>query len=197
LTSLEVHARNHALLCSIGFLILLPLGALVPRYTRTLRYKWFHAHWPIQFLIAGPIIFAGCALGHQTTSMLETGHFQDPHQKIGLSLLILYVVQLSIGVFVHFFKLPELFRGYRPPHSYFHVFLGLTIIILAQYQVHYGLYIEWDIGTGGLHQVPDSAKHAWLALVVVFWALYALGMGFIPRQFKQESEGRLEQKSKA
>lgn len=40
LSPIEVHARNHALLCSIGFLILLPIGALVPRYTRTLPYKW-------------------------------------------------------------------------------------------------------------------------------------------------------------
>lgn len=151
----EIHARKHALLCSIGFLILLPIGALVPRYTRTLRYKWvpyhptnkfwnltfttssrwFHAHWPIQFLIAGPVIFAGCALGHQTTSLLGDLHYNDPHQKIGLSLLILYVLQLSIGAFVHFFKFPSIFNGYRPPHSYFHVFFGLSIIILAQYQV--------------------------------------------------------------
>lgn len=97
--------------------------------------RWFHAHWPIQFLIAGPVIFAGCALGHQTTSLTGDLHYGDPHQKIGLSLLILYVLQLFIGAFVHFFKFPTIFNGYRPPHSYFHVFVGLSIIILAQYQV--------------------------------------------------------------
>jgi hypothetical protein len=40
LNALEVHARNHGLLCCIGFLIILPIGALIPRYTRTLRYKY-------------------------------------------------------------------------------------------------------------------------------------------------------------
>lgn len=97
--------------------------------------RWFHVHWPIQFLIASPIIFAGCALGHQTTTLLESEHFQDTHQKIGLSLLILYVLQLCLGAIVHYFKFPAVFSGRRPPHSYLHVVLGLAIILLAQYQV--------------------------------------------------------------
>lgn len=35
LLPIEVYARNHALLCTIGFLILLPVGTLVARYART------------------------------------------------------------------------------------------------------------------------------------------------------------------
>lgn len=31
----EILARRHAILCSVGFLILLPLGVLLARYTRT------------------------------------------------------------------------------------------------------------------------------------------------------------------
>ena len=98
-------------------------------------WRWFHAHWPIQALIAGPVILAGWCLGHQTSTLLQEGHYQDPHQKIGLTLLILYVLQLTIGAFVHFFKFPTIFRDRRPPHSYFHIIFGLVIIILAQYQV--------------------------------------------------------------
>jgi len=33
-------------------------------------------------------------------------------------------------------------------------------------QMHYGLYTEWTIRTGGLHMVPSAAKHAWIALIV-------------------------------
>ncbi|KAF8813108.1 hypothetical protein BYT27DRAFT_7181683 [Phlegmacium glaucopus] len=190
LNDLEISVRKHALLCTIGFLIILPIGALLPRYTRTLPYKWFYGHWVIQLLIAGPIIFAGWALGHQTSTNLAQGHYQDPHQKMGLALIILYVLQIVIGAFVHFFKFPSIFRGHRAPQNYFHVLFGLSIFILAQYNVHYGLDTEWDLQTGGLHHVPQSAKNAWLALVVLFWVLYALGMAFIPRQFKQESESR-------
>jgi hypothetical protein len=39
LSPLEVMARNHALLCTIGFLILLPVGSLVARYARTFTNK--------------------------------------------------------------------------------------------------------------------------------------------------------------
>jgi len=190
LDPLELRVRSHAILCTTGFLILLPIGALVARYTRTLPYKWFYVHWIIQFLVAGPVIFVGWSLGYKTSTSLQAGHFQDRHQKIGLALIILYVLQLAIGASVHFFKFPTILRGHRAPHNYFHVFFGLAIFGLAQYNVHYGLYTEWDFATGGLHQVPQSAKNAWLALVVLFWVLYALGMTLVPRQFKQESQSQ-------
>ena len=172
LNKYEVKARNHALLCTIGFLILLPLGALVPRYLRTLtqRYvslyyltytfpfilalaRWWYAHWIIQFLLSGPVIFAGWAMGYQTANELFTGpRFSDPHevstmlpihcsgtdrssQKIGLALLIMYLVQLFVGLFIHFVKIPSLFHGHRPPQNYFHAILGLAILALAAYQV--------------------------------------------------------------
>ncbi|KAF8155491.1 hypothetical protein B0H34DRAFT_849806 [Crassisporium funariophilum] len=188
LNDLELRARNHAVLSTVGFLILLPIGVLVARYTRTLPYKWFYAHWSIQFIIAGPVILVGWSLGYKTSTMLEQGHFKDPHQKMGMALLIMYILQLALGAFVHFAKFPSLFRGYRAPHNYLHVVLGLVIFIVAQYQVHYALFTEWTFATGGLHQVPMSAKNAWLALV--FWVLYGLGMALMPRQFKQERQVR-------
>jgi hypothetical protein len=132
-----------------------------------------------------------------TSTELEQGHFIDPHQKIGLALLILYLVQLLVGWIVHFFKFPGLFKGHRAPHNYFHAFLGLVILILAAYQVHYGLYTEWAFATGGLHVVPMSAKRAWLALIIVFWVLYVAAMALLPRQFKQERAFRNRKKEAA
>jgi len=190
LNQFDIRVRNHALLSSIGFLVLLPIGVLVARYTRTLPYKWFYAHWIIQLVISAPVIFVGWSLGYKTSSILENGHFQDPHQKIGLALLVLYVIQLVIGVLVHFFKFSTILRGHRAPHNYLHVIIGLAIFALAQYNVHYGLYTEWPIFIEGFHNIPQSANNAWLALTILFWVLYALGMALIPRQFKQESENR-------
>jgi len=190
LNPLELRLRSHAILCTVGFLILLPIGVLVPRLTRTLPYKWFYVHSFIQFVVALPVIAVGWSLGYKTNLELQTPRFQDPHEKIGLVLLILYLTQLAVGASVHFFKFPTLFRGHRAPHNYLHVLIGFSIIILAQFQVHYGLYTEWNLVTGGVHPIPPSAKHAWLALVVVFWALYIGGMLLIPRQFKQEKENR-------
>ncbi|KAG6853356.1 hypothetical protein C0991_005030 [Blastosporella zonata] len=132
-----------------------------------LPLRWWTAHWIIQLLVSAPIIFAGWAKGHQTAQTLSLGHFVDTHQKTGLALLILYVAQLLLGMFIHFYKFPSIFHGHRPPQNYLHVFLGLVIMILAAFQVHYGLYTEWNIALGGLHKVPQSAKNAWLALIVV------------------------------
>ena len=47
----EKYIIAHAIFCVIGFLGLLPLGALVARYTRTFTPKWYTAHWIIQFAI--------------------------------------------------------------------------------------------------------------------------------------------------
>ncbi|ESK89402.1 hypothetical protein Moror_16177 [Moniliophthora roreri MCA 2997] len=191
---LEIQARNHAILCTTGFLILLPLGVLVARYMRSFTNRWFPVHAVWQLLVAGPVILTGWYYGWKSAEQMGLGHFIDPHQRMGLALLILYVTQLILGAIIHWIKTPNPFggTGTRPPQNYFHGFLGLAIFILAASQVHYGLYIEWDLLSGGLHHVPDSAKNAWLALVIVFWALYFLGLGLLPRQFRKEAERRDE-----
>ncbi|RDB30646.1 hypothetical protein Hypma_005765 [Hypsizygus marmoreus] len=194
LTDLEKKAKIHAILCTTGFLIFLPIGVLVARYTRTFTNKWWTAHAVIQLLISAPVIFAGWTLGHQTADTLGLGHFIDTHQKTGLSLLVLYVVQLLLGLVVHFLKLPW-FRGRRPLQNYVHVLLGLVIFIVAAFQVHYGLYTEWNVALGGLHKVPQSAKNAWLAFIIIFWFLYIAGMAMLPRQVKQEQRAMAERKS--
>jgi len=197
LSPIEIKARNHAIVCTVGFLILLPLGVLLARYARTFTRRWFWGHAVMQFVISGPVIFAGWALGDQLSKELEMQSLHDPHQQIGIALLALYVTQLLIGVFIHYVKMPGLFRGHRPPQNYIHVMLGLAILALAAYQVHYGLNTEWAFATGGGHEVPDSAMHAWLALIIVFWVLYFLGMALLPRQFKSEAEGRREMRMSA
>jgi len=189
LTSIEVMARNHAIVSTVGFLILLPLGVLLARYARTFTRRWFWGHAVMQLVISGPVIFAGWAMGHSLANTLKLESLYDPHQQIGIALLAMYVTQLLLGTVIHFVKLPGLFRGHRPPQNYLHVALGLAILALAAYQVHYGLTIEW-LMTGGLHQVPNSAMHAWMALIIVFWVLYFLGMALLPRQFSRESESR-------
>ncbi|PBK61597.1 uncharacterized protein ARMOST_14839 [Armillaria ostoyae] len=186
LTPIEQQLKTHAILCTTGFLIFLPVGVLVPRYTRTKTNRWFPVHLVIQLCISAPVIFAGWALGHKSAGQLGLPHFTDPHQKAGLALLILYILQLVLGLGIHWVKLRWFAR--RPPQNYVHAVLGLVILALAAYQVHYGLYTEWTFATGGLHVVPDSAKHAWLALVVIFWVLYGIGLAFLRSQFQQEKQ---------
>ena len=99
-------------------------------------HRWLYIHWAIQFLIAGPVIYAGWALGYDLAGDLDYPQFKvDKHQTIGLALLVLYLVQLVLGFVVHFFKFHSIFRGYRAPHNYLHIFIGLAIIALSVYQV--------------------------------------------------------------
>lgn len=42
----------HAVMCAVGFLVLLPMGALVARLARTCVGWWFTAHWVLQFAIS-------------------------------------------------------------------------------------------------------------------------------------------------
>ncbi|KAG5722281.1 hypothetical protein E4T56_gene3890, partial [Termitomyces sp. T112] len=110
--------------------------ALVARYIRTFSTRWWTAHWLLQLVISGPIIHVGWSSGHQTAQMLNMGHFIDTHQPTGIALLILYVAQLLLVIFIHFYKFPSLFSGHRHPQNYFHIFLVVAIFILAAYQVH-------------------------------------------------------------
>ncbi|KAK7029685.1 hypothetical protein VNI00_014383 [Paramarasmius palmivorus] len=190
LLPIEVQTRTHAILCATGFLILLPIGVLVARYARNFTNKWFYFHAVWNIFIAGPVIFAGWHYGVMTAEQLAIPNFTyDPHQKMGLALLILYIVQLILGAVIHWFKVgTSALTGRRPLQNYVHGFLGLAIFVLAASQVHYGLYIEWNMFFGALHQVPNSAKNAWIALVVIFWTLYILGLAFVPGQFKKERD---------
>jgi len=106
LTPDERKIRTHGIFMSVGFLILLPLGIFIARFSRTIPFlqnKWFTAHWVVQFVIASPIIFAGWAIGYQHVQSEGGGHFRDRHTRIGLALLVLYLVQLLWGVIIHFF----------------------------------------------------------------------------------------------
>jgi len=193
LTPPEERAKKHAILCTTGFLIILPLGSLFARYARTFTNKWLYVHGTIQFLVAGPIIFAGWSEGYQLAAELGVVDYKSfkasVHQKIGLALLLLYLVQIVLGPAIHFFKMRSIFRGHRPPQNYLHVAIGLSILALASYQVHYGLYFEW-YDFLGIHPMPSSAKSAWLALTIIFWVLYGVGLALLFRQFPKEREFR-------
>ncbi|KAL0067391.1 hypothetical protein AAF712_005620 [Marasmius tenuissimus] len=175
----------HAILCVIGFLLLLPAGALVARYFRTFTNGWFRSHWIIQVL-GGVIIILGIALGIQAVSDLGGSHFSDTHQKLGLAAFILYFVQVLLGVFIHKIKLG---KGRRPPQNYLHAILGLAIIAIAMAQVRSGYRTEWP-KVSGRGPVSNGANIIWYVWVVLLPALYFVGLAFLPKQLRQEAASR-------
>jgi hypothetical protein len=71
-------ARDHAVLASVAWLIILPLGALVARYLRTFTRKWFWGHAIIQLVVAAPIFYVGWARGHTFAGFSDL-HYFDLH----------------------------------------------------------------------------------------------------------------------
>jgi len=187
--------RDHGLLASVVFLVLMPSGILFVRYVRTFTTKWWFVHSLLSGFIPGSLIIASWVKAHQISG--ETPRRASAHTRIGFVIFGLSITQIVLGLFIHFVPVkPFLFGGSRPPQNYIHPLLGLTIVGLAEYQIYDGIYSEWPKFTG--NPISESAKHAWLALMIVFWSLYAFGLLLLPRQYRQERrlrEARLEEKS--
>ncbi|KAL0563783.1 hypothetical protein V5O48_018280 [Marasmius crinis-equi] len=186
LTKPEKYFIAHAILCVVGFLLFLPIGGLLARYFRTFTNAWCRLHWIIQ-LLGGVIIIVGVALGIQGVEELGGKHLDDYHQKLGISIFVLYFAQVILGFFIHKIKLGK--PGRRPPQNYFHVVLGLTIIGLAMAQVRNGYRVEWP-RVSGRGPVANGANVIWYIWVVLLPVLYLIGLAFLPKQFKQEAASR-------
>ncbi|KAJ7624853.1 hypothetical protein FB45DRAFT_836929 [Roridomyces roridus] len=189
LSSFEVKLRTHAHLGFFAYMVVMPLGIFIARYARTFTNSWFWPHAIVNFVITGPMVFATFAMGYQVTTLGGEGHFVDPHQKMGLALLILYIMQVLLGTFIHYVKFPALRQGFpggRLPQNYLHAILGLTIVLMGAWQAHYGLWIEWGYVTGNGHPVGYQCKQFWTAIVVLFVLFYVAGLALLPRQFRQE-----------
>ncbi|TDL21688.1 CBD9-like protein [Rickenella mellea] len=181
----------HASVSSIAFLVFLPFGALLARYLRTFSPSWFRGHWIVQFGLGGPLAITGVALGIASVSSQGVKHLDDDHKKWGIGLLILYLVQCSLGGVIHFFKPSpsSRFSGRRPPQNYTHAVLGLAIIVLGFVQVRSGYHTEWPKMTG--RSVPNAVGIVWYIWLVVLPLAYGAGLFLLPRQFAQEKTSHL------
>ncbi|KAJ3992596.1 hypothetical protein F5050DRAFT_895974 [Lentinula boryana] len=158
----------HAIMLTIGFLLLLPIGVLLARYMRTFTPIWFKGHWIVQFAVSGPIIVVGISLGIQAVVESGAQHLNDEHKRWGVALFILYLFQCSLGAFIHKVKFANILG--RPPQNYIHAFLGLFVVGAALYQVRTGYKTEWPkIGRGPLMAGTDYIWYIW---VVVSYLIY-------------------------
>ncbi|KAH8799612.1 hypothetical protein DL96DRAFT_872830 [Flagelloscypha sp. PMI_526] len=178
----------HGILCTIGYLFLLPLGALLGRYFRTFTDKWFKGHMVVQWFIAGPVILAGFALGIAAVKQGNTKSL-DNHMKLGIVLFALYIMQLVVGSIIHWVK-PRNPKG-RPPQNYFHAVFGILIIALAFFQVRMGYKDEWT--RIPMNVEPKGANTVWIVWIVLVPVAYVGGLAFLPKQYRQEREARESQ----
>ncbi|KAI0085035.1 hypothetical protein BDY19DRAFT_987219 [Irpex rosettiformis] len=172
----------HAILSMLGFLVFLPLGAIIARWLRTFSSIWFTAHWVLQFGVAMPIIVTGFALGVHAVKLNGVQNLADTHMKWGVALFVLYWVQVCLGAIIHFFKPAGAWlrvRG-RTFQNYFHAILGLFIIGVSFYQVRTGFRTEWPLYTGR-GKVRNGANIAWIVWLVLIPTFYFSGVVLLLR----------------
>lgn len=186
----EKYIIAHGILMVIGFLFLLPLGALIARYLRTFSPFWFRLHWIIQWVLALPVIVAGFAVGVESVNKMGAGgHLDDTHKKWGVAIFVLYFFQLSLGGFIHFFKIRFLPVLGRNVQNYFHATFGIFLIGISFYQVRTGFRVEWPLYTGR-GKVHNGANIVWIIWLVLVCTAYFAGTLLLPRQYRQERAAR-------
>ncbi|KAJ7502499.1 hypothetical protein B0H11DRAFT_1988792 [Mycena galericulata] len=176
----------HAIFCVVGFALLLPVGALLARYLRTFSPTWYTGHWIAQFGLAGPAIIVGVVLGFEASGSIGATIW-DNHKRPGVIIFVLYFLQCGLGAFIHFVK-PKNSQS-RPLQNYFHAVLGIAIIAFSMYQIRTGYNVEWPAYTG-LGSVPSGINTLWLLWCILLPILYAAGLWFLPKQYRQEDAYR-------
>ncbi|KAF8633744.1 hypothetical protein AX17_004400 [Amanita inopinata Kibby_2008] len=173
----------HGLLVSIGFLLFLPIGCLVARYTRSVTPKWIKFHETCNMYIALPVVTLGWILGPTVVYINRGLHLTDGHQWCGIVLLTLYYLQIWLGRFIH--QHHSVKKSAHPRSHVIHVALGITIIGIALFQVRSGLN-EWNSKMG--RPVPEAFWLAWRLWTLILPLAYVGGLALLPRQFRQEKE---------
>ncbi|KAK4057454.1 hypothetical protein OIO90_001523 [Microbotryomycetes sp. JL221] len=170
----DMYIIAHAVLASLAVMLFFPLGIVMARFLR--GFAWYPLHAGFNILGAAMII-AAFGLGIYVTG---DDHFQDTHQRVGLALFIIVVIQVVLGFVAHnrkFIvdpnaKLPTLSN--KGPIRYGHILIGLAVIGLGWYNVHEG-FDEWESSSDAQSMVPRAVEIVYWILVGVFGALYVGG----------------------
>ncbi|KAE8266744.1 hypothetical protein A4X09_0g5599 [Tilletia walkeri] len=171
----------HMIVMCIAWFGLVPAGILIGRFGRTLfPDSWLKFHRGVQMTAVLAIII-GFGLAVSAVSSIGDPHFEGTHQRVGLAMFILVLIQASWGHIGHFlFKS----RGSRLV-NYGHILLGTVLFFgLALWQVRTG-FGEWA------WQAPSFVPNiVFPVLFGVITAAWLLGMLLIPRQNRRATESR-------
>ncbi|KAH8917434.1 hypothetical protein BT69DRAFT_1286685 [Atractiella rhizophila] len=159
----------HATLMASAFLIISPLAIFIARYRRS-RTSWFPTHATIQIITLTFVItaFTVIRVGAGSKHL-----WYGPHERLGLFLFSLVLLQAILGSISYRFLSPNTRRVFIP--NWVHLLLGITIQVLATAQIPLG-FKQWeDLGLDGKH-VPVAVKVVVGLVVAGEWIAYAVGV---------------------
>lgn len=138
----------HGIVMCIAYILLYPLGALLLRLSKRIPVR---LHWICQS-VASVLVLAGLGLGIAASKQYNRSRdYDDPHQVIGIVLLVAVVVQVVLGA-VHHFLYKK--KGKTTSLGKVHLVVGPLIILLAMVNGGLGLdlaceylvFWRWTIG---------------------------------------------------
>ena len=172
----EKYIIGHAVLCVIGFLGLLPLGALLARYTRTYSPAWFTAHWIVQFAIgasrsapppAGPTLYL---MAHSAPVL---AHLLDALTPVLLTAGPIIITGVALGI--HAVVLAQS-GGTNDVHKRW----GIAIFVLYLAQLALGATVHfykpraWAKGEG--RRPLQNYFHAVFGLLIIAFAMFQVSV---------------------
>ncbi|KAL6124051.1 hypothetical protein ACLB2K_076567 [Fragaria x ananassa] len=137
--------KNHGILAIFGWGLILPLGAIVPRYFKHKDPLWYYLHSIIQF-VGFVIGLAAVVLGQQLYAKIDA-NFQT-HRGIGIFVLVLSILQI-----LAFFLRPSKDGKFRKYWNWYHHWFGRLAVFFAAVNIVLGIKIgapgiEWKISYG-------------------------------------------------
>ncbi|CAD6893014.1 unnamed protein product [Tilletia controversa] len=166
----------HMIVMAIAWMGLVPAGILVGRFGRTLfPNSWFKVHRAVQ-LSAVLLIIAGFVLAYNAVDSVGDPHFEGTHQRVGLLMFVLVIIQAFWGQIGH-----AIFhsRGQRWV-NFGHIFLGVVLFFgLSLWQVRTGLQ-EWTWSPP--KSVANIIFPVWFGVITAAWLL---GLLLLPRPQKK------------
>ncbi|GAA5838108.1 hypothetical protein JCM5353_004499 [Sporobolomyces roseus] len=167
----------HAAIGSVAVVLFVPAGVLLARLGRS--NSWFPLHRAIQILSVILLITAAIM------GIIETQpgpHFSDSHQRLGIILLALFVIQPILGIVGHktpggsplTSAHPSFSRPFPSITRSLHIVLGLAIVGIGYWQVASG-FDEWESSSDQLTEVPTAVKAVFWVLLVIAVVIYVVG----------------------
>ncbi|KAF3940092.1 hypothetical protein ABW19_dt0203289 [Dactylella cylindrospora] len=169
----------HAVILSITFVIMFPLGGIFIRLLRHTIRQTVYVHIFLQ-VTSFCLSIVGLATGIMASSTLES-HFLYSHQFIGIVVMVLLFLQIILGASHHM-----VFRAKRKRTwlSYAHIWVGRTAIIMGIVNGGLGLPLAGST-------TPTTAIYAGCAGIVA--AVYLIGYGGIKIWERKMGIGRKDQ----
>jgi hypothetical protein len=158
-----------------AWLIVIPAGILVTRYGRTM-FAWYPHHRNIQ-IVGLLFVFIGFFFAVGAVVYSGDSHFGSTHEKVGLAIFILVIVQSAMGVASHHIKR----RFGARVVGFIHIPFGLTLFGLSIWEIHMG----FEKYKPKAPAYASDIVYAWSALLA---AVYAIGFYKIRRELAEHRE---------